>query len=445
MDNPAIIVIGAIAVLIAVAAVVFIKKRNRPSGSVNISKANSTAFAPPFDEQDGLITIPIIQLPATTQFENGSLFEITNTAVISRISGLIPVAAQTATQAVAQNAAKVADTALKNAELYKVVIPSGAKLAQSKEMEGAVRGIYRGAKNIKGHANLVKVDPAQMTKAAKASTAVANGVANAMNVGSLVVGQYYMAEISAKLETMSKNIDKIGDFQDREFKSRILSVMTLVGEVSAFSAEIIENDEQRQRKLSALESHKATATELLGQVNITIAEEVAKSPNPNYNDYIAKVNDFAMLVGYQTALTSVLEEISKLTCLLGKGAESTESCYAVYNKYLVQTAQTRTTLADWHDRQVQSLKIDLDKERIAKSGIEAVAASFPAWLIDERFRSKDLKQGLAQAISSQTQSMPERSDAPIQAYDNDVEIVIKDGRYYYLRDNSTIETSVVCK
>jgi hypothetical protein len=188
-----------------------------------------------------------------------------------------------------------------------------------------------------------------------------------------------------------------------------------------------------------LENHKATATELIGQVNITIAEEVAKSPNPNYNDYHAKVNDFAMLVGYQTALVSVLEEISKLTYLLGKGAESTESCYAVFKKYLGQTTQTRIALADWHDRQVQSLKIDLEKERIAKSGIEAVAAVIPSIFVSD-FKSKNLKQGFAQEISSQTQSLSERSVEPV--YDDDVEIVIKDGRYYYLRDTSTsgIET-----
>lgn len=74
-----------------------------------------------------------------------------------------------------------------------------------------------------------------------------------------------MSEISSKLETMTKSIDKISDFQDWEFKSRILSVITLVGEISQFSSEIIENDEQRQRKLTALENLKATATEAKAQ------------------------------------------------------------------------------------------------------------------------------------------------------------------------------------
>jgi hypothetical protein len=42
MDNPVIIAIGAIAVLVAVATVVFITMRNRSSGSVNVDKYGSS-------------------------------------------------------------------------------------------------------------------------------------------------------------------------------------------------------------------------------------------------------------------------------------------------------------------------------------------------------------------------------------------------------------------
>ena len=147
-------------------------------------------------------------------------------------------------------------------------------------MEGAFRGFYHGAKGTKGHANLFKVDP---TKISKTST-IANGVANVINVGSLVVGQYYMTEINSKLETMNENVSKISDFQDREFKSRILSLLSRVGEISQFSTEILEIEEQRNIKLTTLENLKGIATELLGQVNITISDISNKSPNPDYKE-----------------------------------------------------------------------------------------------------------------------------------------------------------------
>lgn len=143
--------------------------------------------------------------------------------------------------------------------------------------------------------------------------------------------------LSCKLETMTKSIDKIGDFQDREFKSRIMSVITLVGEISQFSSEIMESDDQRALKLSAIENLKATATELLGQVNITISDITQKTPDPDYKEYQSKVDDFQKLVGYQNALVTVLEEISKLTYLLGKGSISTERSYRQH--FLMQSAE----------------------------------------------------------------------------------------------------------
>lgn len=42
--------------------------------------------------------------------------------------------------------------------LYRDAIPAGAKLTNSKAMEGAVRGIYHGVDGIKGHANLVALE-----------------------------------------------------------------------------------------------------------------------------------------------------------------------------------------------------------------------------------------------------------------------------------------------
>ena len=243
-----------------------------------------------------------------------------------------------------------------------------------------------------------------------------------------------MSEISSKLEAMTKSIDKIGDFQDREFKSRILSVITLVGEISQFSSEITENDDQRALKLSALENLKATATELLGQVNITISDITQKCPNPDYEDYQSKVEDFKVLVEYQNVLVAVLAEVSKLTYLLGNGSISTERSYAVYSKYLGQAQQTQTLLRQWHDKQVAALRIDLNKERISKAGFEAIISA-PLGLIDDRFKFKTLKQNLASEISTQANHSLENPAKPKRVYDEDVEIIIKDGKYYYLHES----------
>ena len=418
------IVIAVVAVITGL--MIYFKKKSVVNGD-GVSDAAS------FNELEsvygGEISIPITQLPATTVFNETSLFEITDRTVISRISQTLSAVAQTGTRTVANNA-------LKNIELYKAVIPSGATLTKSKQMEGAVRGYFHGVKGVGGQANLIKVDPTQLSK----TTAVANGVANVMNIGSLVVGQYYMSEINDKLESMGKTLDKVSDFQDREFKSRILSLLARVGEVSQFSTEIMENDELRNIKLTALEDLKGIATELLGQVNITITDIALKNSIPKYDEYQKNVDDFTLLIEYQTILLSALDEISKLTYLLGKGGISSDMSYSLFNKFLEQSIQTRNALEQWHDSQVQSLRIDLNKNRILKSGIEGVVSTIPG-LIDDDWNYKVLKQGLVEKISTQTKEKLKISEKPMEVYNDDVEIIIKDGKYYYLHDADKNEVS----
>ena len=372
---------------------------------------------------DGGLSIPIEKLTALNINDESNLSEITDKTVVYRITQTMPL--------VAEKAAKtVTGTALKSADIYRVIIPNGETLVKSKDMAGAFRGVFRGAKKIKGNANLVKVDPSKISKA----STLANVGANVVNIGSLVVGQYHMSEINAKLETMNKNISKISDFQDKEFKSRIMSLIALVGEVSQFSTEIIENDEVRTLKLAALENMKADATELLGQVNETIIGISKSNPNPVYKEYQEKVEDFNILVEYQNILIVMLEEISKLTYLLSKGNRSSEMCYALYNKCRELSVQARDILEAWHDKQVETLKIDLAQNRLSKSGIEGFFAQFPAF-IDDRWKYKDLKHGLAEKINSQSQTKPKAANEQKAIFDDDVQIIVKDGKYYYLHDS----------
>lgn len=423
-------IIITIAVVVVLTIALGIKLRNKTRNNVEkvISEKNLltiVAEATDIEQvQECVITIPIELLPATTQYDEKSLFEITDSTVVARISQTIPAAAQTAANTAAKSIAK---ETLSNPNLYLVKIPSGTTLVNPTR-KGVQYATYRGAK--KGLAEVVKSDTTKMRKA----TTVANSVANVMNVGSLVVGQYYMSEINSKLETMTKSIDKIGDFQVREFKSRILSVITLVGEISQFSSEIMENEEQRNLKLAALENLKATATELLGQVNITISDITQKTPNPDYKEYQSKVDDFQKLVGYKNLLITVLEEISKLTYLLGKGSISTERSYSSFNKYLELSVQTSTLLGQWHDRQVKALRINLEKERITKAGFKAVVSAIPG-LFDDKFKYNELCPSFINEISTQAKNIPKSPAKPKQVYDDDVEIIIKDGKYYYLHES----------
>jgi hypothetical protein len=421
MDNLLIIALMVGAVLIAVAVIVFVKRKHRASDKLT-SDFVSNEFSLT-EAESRLIEIPITRLPATTVLNETSLHEITDSTAISRISALVPTVTQTATR----SAATAAQNVLKGTELVKLDIPF-EKLTKSKDVLGAARGYVHGGKGVAAQANLIPVD---LTKAAKA-TALANGVANVMNVGSLVVGQYYMSEISSKLETMSESISKISDFQDREFKGRIISLIARTEKYSGVSSEIIENDELRLRVLDSLVSLEGDATELLGQVNIEIADISRKCQSPTYQEYQTKIDDFGILVEYQNVLLSVLEKISQLTYLLGKGGTSSEMCYKLFNSYLEQSVGARNELQQWHSTQVDALKIDLEKNRKTKNWFEALPG-----IINDDWKYKALEQGMVEKISGQSQTKPLVISKSKDVFDEDVEIIIRDGKYYYLHESES--------
>ena len=445
------IIITAISIALIMAVVYFLRKKIYTTGGNNANKqVVSTDIAVTKKNHGNELSIPVELLPSTAQIDENSLVEITDRSVVARITQALPAIAEVAsrtltanaTNAALQQTAKAANVAVQNAnkilqggDVYRAVLSPGAKLVNSRNMEGAFRGFARGAKDIQESANLVpvaaqkasEVVPVSIAKGAK----VANVAANVMNVASLVVGQYYMSIIDSKLETLTKSISKISDFQDREFKSRILSVISLVGEISQFSTEILEDDNQRKLKLIALEGIKATASELLGQINISIVDITQKNPMPDYKEYESAVEELRTLVEFQNVLVTVLEEISKLTYLLGKGTISIEQSYVLYNKYTALSVQTRTLLSQWHNKQVEALRIDLSKERVAKAGVEAMI-SIPLGWIDEKHNYKAIRKTIANEISSQTNRALCNTEQPKDVYAKDVEIIIKDGKYYYL-------------
>jgi|GEM_PF-6573565 hypothetical protein len=62
--------------------------------------------------------------------------------------------------------------------------------------------------------------------------------------------------------------------------------------------------------------------------------------------------------------------------------------------------------------------------------------SAPLGLIDDKFKFKAIKQSLASDISMQANQSLENLNGPKPIYDEDVEIIIRDGKYFYLHEPS---------
>lgn len=72
-----------------------------------------------------------------------------------------------------------------------------------------------------------KIDTSKIDNLNEVSN-IASVANNVMNVASMVVGQYYMAEIDNKMAEINDNLNKIVNFQDREYKSRVISIFAKV-------------------------------------------------------------------------------------------------------------------------------------------------------------------------------------------------------------------------
>lgn len=367
------------------------------------------------------LVIQMEMLPAEA-IDDTKLVEITDSKVLAHVNNLVPGLAQAGN---AVNNAAQAFQAANGEVLYRAVIPVGAKLTNSKAMEGAVRGIYHGVDGIKGHANLIAVE------AQKGTAVVVNTAAAAMGVASMVVGQYYMTQINTELGEISDGISQIQDFQDNEYRSRVFSLVAHVKKIADFQTEILENDELRLSKITQFDSLEEECTQLLGQANLTLAG-FAKKTGLDYEAYEKALGNAQNWFMYQKSLLDVLYKISDLRYTLHLGAVSREQCVALLPIYTKQVSDTQERLTAWHDGTTQRLGIETDEIRRKRAGFDGVIHFIPG-LFNDDFNFRSIEKKTAKMITAQTSGHNSLHVVDTsELYAEDVQLISKDGKIYYL-------------
>ena len=424
------VVVGICIVTVVAIVVLLIYRRKRMSSPEGENKsdqdsgaiiAKQTSELSQSDQKLNELVIQMEMLPVEAISDESRLVEITDSKILARVNNLVPGLAQAGvTGSNAVQAAKAGSEVL-----YRAIIPAGAKLTNSQAMEGAVRGFYRGADGIQGHANLVAV------QAQKGTAVVANTAAAAMGVVSMVVGQYYITQINAELGEISDGISKISDFQDNEFRSRVFSLVAHVKKIADFQVEILENDELRLSKIAQLDNLEEECTQLLGQVNLTLAG-FSKKNDLDCASYEKELKEAQNWYMYQKALLDVLYKISDLRYTLHMGAVSREQCVALLPTYTKQVEDTQALLTGWHQTSVKRLGIDTDEIRRKRAGFDGVIHFIPGLFNDDlNFRAIDEKTVNMITLQASVKSI-EHSPDTSDLYVEDVQLISKDGKIYYL-------------
>lgn len=413
-----------ICVIAVVAICIFVIQRKNNIQEENPSteiEANAEEYAiTTSNDAPAELVIEMEMLPAEAIKDENALVEITDSKVLAHVNNLVPGLAQAGNAA--NNAAQAVQT---NGEvLYRAILPAGAKLSNSRTLEGAVKEMYHGANGIKGHADWLPVE------SQKGTAVVANTAAAAMGVASMVVGQYYMTQINAELGAISDGISEIQNFQDNEYRSRVFSLVAHVKKIADFQTEILENNELRISKINQLDSLEEECTQLLGQVNLTLAG-FAKKTDLDYEAYEKVVGNAQNWFMYQKSLLDVLYKISDLRYTLHLGAVSREQCIAILPTYTKQVQDTQRRLAAWHEGTTERLKIDTDEVRRKRAGFDGVLHFLPG-LFDEDFKYRSIEKSTAHMIRTQASGENTLSIDKSELYSEDVQLIAKDGKIYYL-------------
>lgn len=430
------VVVGICIVVVALIVALLIYRRkmmSTPEGENKFDQDSGAIIAKQIselshsDQKIDELIIPMEMLPAEEISDESKLVEITDSKVLAHVNNLVPGLAQASVAGL--NAVQAAKAG--NEVLYRAIIPAGAKLTNSRATEGAVRGFYQGAGGIQGHADLVAV------QAQKGTAVVANTAAAAMGVASMVVGQYYMTQINAEIDEISDGISKITDFQDNEFRSRVFSLVAHVKKITDFQVEILDNDELRLSKIAQLDSMEEQCTQLLGQVNLTLAD-FAKKNNLDYASYEKELKGAQNWYAYQKTLLDVLYKISDLRYTLHMGTVSREQCIALLQTFVKQVEDTQTLLTGWHQTSVERLGIDTQEIRRKRVGIDGVIHFIPGLFNDDlNFRAIDENTVNLIEVQSSVKSIAHLQDTS-DLYAEDVQLISKEGKiYYYLPTEKT--------
>ena len=370
---------------------------------------------PAADATEQPAPLMVEEIPFELAIKGRQMVEITEPTVLARISMAVPALfSATASAKTAQLGSKV---------LYDAILPPGKTLVKSATMPGAFRGFFRGKQYIEGHAQLVQVD----TK----SAAAASAVSSVMNLGAMVVGQYYMAQLDQQLREINEGISRIAQFQDNQYQSNVYALLVEVQGLSRFQMEILEEEEQRKIQLARLDHLRLECTKLLGHANLSL-QGIIEQPYNSFEEYEKALQEAQKWLGYQHSLMLMLTKMAELKFALSLGTISKEQCSIALPEYARSVQNIHNGLKEWHLVQQGKFSIDPEKKARKREGIEGAIFSVVA-IFDGNAMFCPVREETLAAIAQQkegfavTEKLEEKD-----LFREEVQLIAREGKVYYL-------------
>ena len=375
-----------------------------------------STFSPPqsFAADKEVLSVEVIK-PAEIP-DQSKLIKITSNDLIARVQSLIPNLIQAGGSA--SNVIRAGGE-----PVYRAMLPAGETLVASKDMKGAFRGFSMGKNGIEHHANLVKADQSQAV--------LTDTLSSAMNVASMIVGQYYMTQINGELSQISEDLESISDFQNNEYKSKIFALTAQINRMFTFQFEILENEELRKGEIARLDVLENECMNLLGQANLTIAA-VSQKVVLNYKEYEKELTSIQAWYTYQKALFEILFKICDLRHALHLGEVSIAQCRSVLKDYIPQTREAQERLREWHETTAKKLGIEIATARRKRDGIGGIIVHHIPHIFKEESKFLTISEKTLTLIEEQSLGYVPQQETLEDLFQKDVQLIAKGGDLYFL-------------
>jgi hypothetical protein len=256
-----------------------------------------------------------------------------------------------------------------------------------------------------------------------------NSLVNAgFNAASMVVGQYYIAEINEKMETIQHDIKNISSYLDSEYQGKIDHIISKLKEIVDNKNEILNNEFSRDKRYDEISREEANCTILLGQANSNISVLI-ENDKLDYKKYESTIKEIQKWYTRQQILIHILLEIGNLRYILAYGNETSMFTHTQYNNYLLQTNNINQKLRNWHNLYKEKLGIDQIEHKRNASFYKMKKKTIAK--IKEDWAYNKLDEAIEKMISNQT-TINELKPYLEKKQDDCIKILKQGGNYYNL-------------
>lgn len=226
-------------------------------------------------------------------------------------------------------------------------LSSAKGLMQVKGEKSMFRGVFRKKGKISGHVKIKPVDArdaAQQVNTAK--SALTSNLATAMQLASVVVGQYYMSEVSEKLSQINDELHALRRYHQTEILAKLGTIRESLDVLANNQTELLADEQIRNNYLLKIDGIKTELTTINNQSLLQINGVVDRAPKDE-QQFIKDVNELDYWKQISVIATNILIFASELEYIYGVGALSRKTVTELVSSAKDKNEETDSNIAEY--------------------------------------------------------------------------------------------------